>query len=190
MTVERGHGGGPAAARFLAAGLARAQVLEAIPATAAQTPSNDTEHVAGTPSDAVMAATARPRAPRSPAPSRPSRTPRGGAPRRDGRIATSAAALLPAAAPALAQAPTAAGDPACFTATPGRAMERDEAGVLTVTFGEDGAPLTFTAEHHEAFVDAFHEVGRDRENTVAILAGHPEGTIAGIEFDYVSGPDV
>ena len=102
------------------------------------------------------------------------------------------AALTLAAAPALAE-DAAGAEPDYFTATPGLSMERDDRGVLTVTFGEDGRGLVFTAGHHTAFTRAFYEIGQDRENKVVILTGGPEGTITGIDFASfgdVSDPDV
>ena len=58
MTAERGHVGQAAVERFLAAGFTRAQVLEVILAIAAKTLSDYTNHVAATPLDPFMAATA------------------------------------------------------------------------------------------------------------------------------------
>ena len=58
MTTERGHVGAAAVERFLAAGFTKQQVLEVILAIAAKTLSNYTNHVAGTPLDPFMAATA------------------------------------------------------------------------------------------------------------------------------------
>ena len=41
----------------------------------------------------------------------------------------------------------------------------------------NGSALTFTAQDHESFVDAFYDVSRDRDNKVVILTG------AGGDFD-------
>ena len=58
MTVKRGGVGDAAVERFLAAGFERRQVLDVILAIATKTLSNYTNHVARTPNDAFMAATA------------------------------------------------------------------------------------------------------------------------------------
>jgi hypothetical protein len=81
----------------------------------------------------------------------------------------SSVGLALAEQPARAQ-PT-AGVPAYFTATPSLRMERSDGGVLTVTFNSRGGTHRFTAADHEAFVDAFYAIGRDRANKVVILTG-------------------
>lgn len=100
----------------------------------------------------------------------------------------------PAAAQPLARraAATAASAPAYFTATPSLRMERDAQGVLTVAFNTRGGAYTFTAADHEAFVDAFYAIGRDRANKVVILTGAGGDWIGGIDFASfgdVSDPD-
>jgi hypothetical protein len=37
-------------------------------------------------------------------------------------------------------------------------FERSEDGILVMSLHNDGGPLTFTAQDHEAFVDAFYDV--------------------------------
>ena len=50
-------------------------------------------------------------------------------------------------------------------------MNRDASGVLLVEMHTNGGPITFDANDHEQFVDAFYEIGRDRGNKVVILTG-------------------
>lgn len=111
------------------------------------------------------------------------------------------AALLPSAlagvgalaAPASVEAQTVeAVAPAYFSATPGLRMTRSGDGVLLVEFNTRGGPFRFTAADHEAFVDAFHAIGRDRANKVVILTGAGGDWIGDIDFASfgdVSDPD-
>ena len=83
--------------------------------------------------------------------------------------------------------------PAYFTRYPTIRFERDADGLLTMALHRDGGPLTFTAADHEAYVDAFYEVSRDRANGVVILTGAGGDFIPGIDFGSfgdVSDPDV
>lgn len=83
--------------------------------------------------------------------------------------------------------------PSYFTKYPSVRFERDADGVLVVSLHTGGGPMTFTAADHEALVDAFYDVGRDRANTVVILTGTGGDFIPGIDFGSfgdVSDPDV
>lgn len=83
--------------------------------------------------------------------------------------------------------------PAYFNRYPTIRFDRDADGILTMALHTDGGPLTFTAADHEAYVDAFYEVSRDRANTVVILTGAGGDFIPGIDFGSfgdVSDPDV
>lgn len=83
--------------------------------------------------------------------------------------------------------------PHYFTKYPSVRFDRDADGVLVVTLHTGGGPMTFTAADHEALVDAFYDVGRDRENEVVILTGAGGEFIPGIDFGSfgdVSDPDV
>jgi enoyl-CoA hydratase/carnithine racemase len=83
--------------------------------------------------------------------------------------------------------------PAYFTRFPTIRFDRDADGILTMALHRDGGPLTFTAADHEAFVDAFYDVSRDRANSVVILTGTGGDFIPGIDFSSfgdVSDPDV
>jgi enoyl-CoA hydratase/carnithine racemase len=83
--------------------------------------------------------------------------------------------------------------PAYFNRYPTIRFDRDAQGVLTMALHHDGGPLTFTAADHEAFVDAFYDVSRDRANSVVILTGAGGDFIPGIDFSSfgdVSDPDV
>jgi enoyl-CoA hydratase/carnithine racemase len=52
------------------------------------------------------------------------------------------------------------------------AMERDELGVLLVTMHDGaGGPLTFSAQDHTEFTEAFYRIGRDTGNKIVILTG-------------------
>lgn len=50
-------------------------------------------------------------------------------------------------------------------------MSRDAQGVLLVEMHTDGGPIRFDAKDHDEFVDAFYEIGRDRNNKAVILTG-------------------
>ena len=61
-------------------------------------------------------------------------------------------------------------------------MTRDAQGVLVVEFHTNGGPLTFTAQDHTDFVDAFYRISQDRANKVVILTGTGGQFIPGIDF--------
>src|SRR3989441_12261520 len=61
-------------------------------------------------------------------------------------------------------------------------MTRDAQGVLVVEFHTNGGPLTFTAQDHTDFVDAFYRISQDRANKVVILTGTGGEFIPGIDF--------
>jgi len=72
-------------------------------------------------------------------------------------------------------------------------FERGEDGILVMSLHNDGRPLTFTAQDHESFVDAFYDVARDRGNKVVILTGAGGDFMPSIDFNSfgnVSDPDV
>jgi enoyl-CoA hydratase/carnithine racemase len=72
-------------------------------------------------------------------------------------------------------------------------FERSEDGILVMSLHNDGGPLTFTAQDHEAFVDAFYDVARDRGNKVVILTGAGGDFMPAIDFSSfgnVADPDV
>jgi enoyl-CoA hydratase/carnithine racemase len=86
-----------------------------------------------------------------------------------------------------------AADAAYFDKYEGMRMTRDAKGVLLVEMTTNGGPLTFTAKHHEQFVDAFYDISRDRGNKVVILTGKGGQWIPDIDFNSfgdVSDPDV
>lgn len=83
--------------------------------------------------------------------------------------------------------------PTYFTKYPTIRFERDADGVLVMALHLNGGPLEFTAADHEAYVDAFYEVGRDRDNKIVILTGAGGDFITSIDFGSfgdVSDPDV
>jgi enoyl-CoA hydratase/carnithine racemase len=72
--------------------------------------------------------------------------------------------------------------PAYFTAYHSLRLSRDAQGVLVVEFHTNGGPLTFTAQDHTEFVDAFYRISQDRENKIVILTGAGGEFIPGIDF--------
>jgi enoyl-CoA hydratase/carnithine racemase len=90
-------------------------------------------------------------------------------------------------------APAAIAQPAYFTRYDDLRMTRTPDGVLTVEMNTAGGPLKFTAHDHETFVDAFYDIGRDRDNKVVILAGAGGQWMSDIDFQSfgdVSDPNV
>src|SRR5438309_11738944 len=72
-------------------------------------------------------------------------------------------------------------------------MTRDAQGVLVVEFHTNGGPLTFTAQDHTDFVDAFYRIAQDRANKIVILTGTAGEFIPGIDFSSfgnVADPEV
>jgi enoyl-CoA hydratase/carnithine racemase len=86
-----------------------------------------------------------------------------------------------------------AADPAYFAKYDGMRMSRNPAGVLLVEMNTKGGPIKFSARDHEQFVDAFYDIGRDRDNKIVILTGAGGHWMADIDFATfgdVSDPDV
>ena len=69
-----------------------------------------------------------------------------------------------------------------FSAYRSLKLTRDEQGILVVEFHTDGGPLTFTAQDHTEFVDAFYRISQDRANKIVILTGTGGEFILGIDF--------
>lgn len=63
------------------------------------------------------------------------------------------------------------GEPEYFTRYDNLHMSRDEAGVLVLRMHTDGGPIVWNGKTHREFVDAFHDVSRDRRNRAVILTG-------------------
>jgi enoyl-CoA hydratase/carnithine racemase len=85
-----------------------------------------------------------------------------------------------------------AADPAYFTRYDDLRMTRDK-GVLVVEMNNHGSALKFTAHDHETFVDAFYDIGRDRDNKAVILTGAGGDWMGDIDFGSfgnVADPDV
>ena len=72
--------------------------------------------------------------------------------------------------------------PAYFSQYRSLKLTRDAQGVLVVEFHSNGRPLTFTAQDHTAFVDAFYRISQDRANQIVILTGTGGAFIRGIDF--------
>lgn len=99
---------------------------------------------------------------------------------------TSSVAAQPAPAAQTAQ-------PAYFTAYKSLKFTRDASGVLVVAFNSNGGPLTFTAQNHTDFVDAFYRISQDRGNKIVILTGSGGDFISGVDFasfGNVADPDI
>ena len=84
-------------------------------------------------------------------------------------LLAAAMAVTLLAAPLTTTAQTA--DPDYFDDYGSLKLERSEGGILVVTMHNDGRPITFTAQDHTEFVEAFYRIGRDRNNKVVILTG-------------------
>jgi enoyl-CoA hydratase/carnithine racemase len=61
-------------------------------------------------------------------------------------------------------------------------LTRDANGVLVAEFHTNGGPLTFTAQDHTEYVDAFYRIAQDRANKIVILTGAGGEFIPGIDF--------
>jgi enoyl-CoA hydratase/carnithine racemase len=59
---------------------------------------------------------------------------------------------------------------------------RDTQEALMVEFHTRGGPLTFTAQDHTDFVDAFYRISQDRDNKIVILTRTGGEFIPGIDF--------
>jgi enoyl-CoA hydratase/carnithine racemase len=61
-------------------------------------------------------------------------------------------------------------------------LTRDAQGVLVAEFRTNGGPLTFTAQDHTEYLDAFYRIAQDRANKIVILTGTGGEFIPGIDF--------
>ena len=98
-----------------------------------------------------------------------------------------------AAASMLAASASHAADPTYFKKYDGMRMSRDAAGVLLVEMNTKGGPIKFSAREHEQFVDAFYDIGRDRNNKIVVLTGTGGQWMGDIDFPSfgnVNDPDV
>jgi enoyl-CoA hydratase/carnithine racemase len=71
---------------------------------------------------------------------------------------------------------------AYFTAYRSLKLSRDPQGVLVAEFHTNNGPLTFTAQDHTDFVEAFYRISQDRDNKIVILTGVGGEFIPGIDF--------
>src|SRR2546425_3359235 len=69
-----------------------------------------------------------------------------------------------------------------FSAYRSLKFTRDAQGILVVEFHTNAGPLTFTAQDHTEFVDAFYRISQDRANKIVILTGTGGEFILGIDF--------
>lgn len=72
--------------------------------------------------------------------------------------------------------------PIYFEAFKSLKITRDAQGILVATFHSNGGPLTFTAQDHTDFVEAFYRIAQDRDNKIVILTGAGGQFIPGIDF--------
>jgi enoyl-CoA hydratase/carnithine racemase len=80
-----------------------------------------------------------------------------------------------------------------FSAYRSLKLTRGSNGVLVAEFHTNGGPLTFTAQDHTEFVDAFYRIAQDRANKIVILTGAGGDFIPKIDFSSfgnVADPDV
>ena len=61
-------------------------------------------------------------------------------------------------------------------------LERDEAGVLTVTFHTDGNTLVWSGPAHEEIAYCFGDIAADRDNSVVVLTGAGDDWCPEIDF--------
>ena len=83
--------------------------------------------------------------------------------------------------------------PPYFTDYRSLKLTRDAPGVLVAEFHSNGGPLTFTAQDHTDFVEAFYRIAQDRANKIVIFTGAGGDFIPGIDFSSfgnVADPDV
>jgi len=73
-------------------------------------------------------------------------------------------------------------EPAYFTAYASLKLTQDVQGVLVAQFHTNNGPLTFTAQDHTDFVDAFYRIAQDRANKIVIITGTAGQFIPGIDF--------
>ena len=80
-----------------------------------------------------------------------------------------------------------------FSAYRSLKLTRASNGVLVAEFHTKGGPLTFAAQDHTEFVDAFYRIAQDRANKIVILTGAGGDFIPEIDFSSfgnVADPDV
>lgn len=83
--------------------------------------------------------------------------------------------------------------PGYFTECRSLRLTRDALGVLVAEFNTNGGPLTFTAQDHTEFVEAFYRISQDRANKIVIFTGAGGEFIPGIDFasfGNVADPEV
>jgi enoyl-CoA hydratase/carnithine racemase len=72
-------------------------------------------------------------------------------------------------------------------------LTRDAKGVLVGEFHSNFGPLSFTAQDHTEFVDAFYRISQDRANKIVILTGAGGDFIPSIDFSSfgnVADPEI
>jgi enoyl-CoA hydratase/carnithine racemase len=82
--------------------------------------------------------------------------------------------------------------PAYFDRYPNLRMTRED-GILEVVMHSDGGPILFSGQAHHEFVDAFYDIGRDRDNRVVLFTGTGDTWIESIDpssIDDITRPRV
>lgn len=80
-----------------------------------------------------------------------------------------------------------------FTGYRNLKLSRDPKGVLIAELHNSGGPFVMTAQSHTELVDAFQQIGADRENKIVILTGAGGEFISDVEwasFGDVTDPGV
>lgn len=65
-------------------------------------------------------------------------------------------------------------------------MERQDDGILEITFHTEGRSLVWGRGPHGQFGPAFYDIGRDHENKIAIMTGTGASFIEEINSDTLS----
>lgn len=65
-------------------------------------------------------------------------------------------------------------------------MSRDAHGVLLVRMHSDEGPIVWNATAHREFVDAFHDISRDRRNRAVVLTGTADEWMVQIDREGMS----
>ncbi len=66
------------------------------------------------------------------------------------------------------------------------AMQRDDNGVLLVRMHTDDGPIVWNAATHRDFVDAFHDISRDRRTRAVVLTGTADEWMVRIDREGMS----
>ena len=79
--------------------------------------------------------------------------------------------------------------PEYFSRYPNIAMDRDALGILEFRVHTNGGPLKFSASARSQLLEAFHAVGRDRDNRIVIFTGTGDVWCGEFDPDPATAPD-